>query len=274
MERRHAATLGAALQLRQDDGIGRPKSQRRVVRGPSLCHTVGMAQVVCEWGLQGIETHRSAAQVFVIVDVLSFSTAVSVAVDAGAEVIPFAWGDAVAARKEAARYEAIAASPKRAAGGQLSLSPASLRQVTSGTRILLPSPNGSRLSLATGEVATFCSSLRNYEAVADAVRALRPDGTVAVIAAGERWSDGSLRPAVEDWLGAGAVIAALGSDTSAEAAVARSAFLAAAEGLATTIRTCMSGRELIERGFEVDVEIALEVGLGRCAPRLVDGIYR
>lgn len=235
---------------------------------------LAMAQVVCEWGLQGIEMHRSAAQVFVIVDVLSFSTAVSVALDAGAEVIPFAWGDADAAREEAARLGAIAASPKRAAGGQLSLSPASLRHVTRGARVLLPSPNGSRLSLATGEVATFCSSLRNYQAVADAVCALRPDGTVAVIAAGERWPDGSLRPAVEDWLGAGAVIAALGGVTSAEAAVARSAFLGTSEGLATTIRTCMSGRELIERGFEVDVEIALEVGMSRSAPRLVDGAYR
>lgn len=233
-----------------------------------------MAQVVCEWGLHGIETHRSAAQIFVIVDVLSFSTAVSVALDAGAEVIPFAWGNAEAAHEEAARRGAVAASPKRAAGGQFSLSPASLRTVPDGTRLLLPSPNGSRLSLATGNVATFCASLRNFEAVADCVRALRPEGLIAVIAAGERWSDGSLRPAIEDWLGAGAVISAIDGDANAEAVVARSAFLATSNDLASTIRTCKSGRELIERGFEEDVEIALEVGLGRCAPRLVEGVYR
>lgn len=240
----------------------------------ALCHTTNMVQVVCEWGLHGIEIFRSTAQVFVIVDVLSFSTAVSVALDAGASVIPFPWGDTDAARKEASQRGAIAASPKRAAGGQLSLSPASLRQVSSGTQLLLPSPNGSWLSLATGDATTFCASLRNYMAVADAIRELRPAGSVAVIPAGERWSDGSLRPAIEDWLGAGAVISALDGETNAEAAVARAAFLATQTELASVICTSMSGRELIEHGFAEDVEIALEVGSSLRAPRLVDGVYR
>ncbi|WP_377355235.1 2-phosphosulfolactate phosphatase [Phenylobacterium terrae] len=233
-----------------------------------------MAQVVCEWGLPGIEMLRSTATVFVIVDVLSFSTAVSVATDTGAEVIPFPWGDADAAREEAARQSAIAASPKRAAGGQLSLSPASLRHVVRGTRLLLPSPNGSRLSLATGEVPTLCGCLRNYKSVAEAVQAMRLDGLVAVIPAGERWADGSLRPAIEDWIGAGAIISAIEAEVSAEAAVARAVFAAAANDLASVIRTCMSGRELIERGFGEDVEIALEVGSSKRAPRLIDGAYR
>jgi 2-phosphosulfolactate phosphatase len=233
-----------------------------------------MARVNCEWGLQGIELLRSTAQVFVIVDILSFSTAVSVASDAGAEVIPFPWGDDHAAKAEASRRGAIAASPKRAAGGQLSLSPASLRNVTHGTRVLLPSPNGSRLSLATGDVPTFCGSLRNYKAVANAVRDLRPNGAVAVIAAGERWPDGSLRPAIEDWLGVGAIVAAIDGEASAEATLARAAFLAAEDALPSLVRNCMSGRELLERGFEEDVEIALEVDSSQRAPRLVNGAYR
>lgn len=239
-----------------------------------MCHTKHMAQVVCEWGLPGIEMFRSTATVFVIVDVLSFSTAVSVATDAGAEVIPFAWGDADAARDEAARRSAVVASPKRAAGGQLSLSPASLRNVVHGARVLLPSPNGSRLSLATGEVPTLCGSLRNYKAVAEAVQEMRPDGLVAVIPAGERWADGSLRPAIEDWLGAGAIISAIEAEASAEAAVARAVFTVAANDLASVIRTSMSGRELIERGFEEDVEIAVQISSSKRAPRLIDGVYR
>ncbi|HEY2048865.1 MAG TPA: 2-phosphosulfolactate phosphatase [Caulobacteraceae bacterium] len=205
---------------------------------------------------------------------LSFSTAVSVAVERGAEVIPFPWGDPEAARQEAEKRGAVAASPKRTAGQQLSLSPASLRQVGVGTRLLLPSPNGSRLSLATGESPTFCSCLRNFEAVARAVRDAAGAGAIAVIPGGERWGDGGLRPAIEDWLGAGAVIAALGGEVSPEALTGRLAYEAVRNDLASVLRGSVSGRELIDRGFAGDVEIALEVGRSECAPLLQNGAYR
>lgn len=125
-----------------------------------------MAKLICEWGLAGIEAWRGSAAVFVIVDVLSFSTAVSVTVERGAAVIPFRYGDAAAAAAEAARRRAMVAAPRQAGGGQLSLSPVSLRQIAPGTRLLLPSPNGSRLSLATGDGPTLCGCLRNARAVA------------------------------------------------------------------------------------------------------------
>jgi 2-phosphosulfolactate phosphatase len=232
-----------------------------------------MPWVVCEWGLKGIEAFRASAAVFVIVDVLSFSTAVSVAVDAGAEVIPFPWGDPEAAKEEALRRGAVAASPRRTFGGQLSLSPVSLRRLEPGTRVLLPSPNGSRLSLATGDIVTFCSSLRNFETVAEAVRAVPADGPIVVVPAGERWPDGSLRPAIEDWLGAGALIAALGADENSEATTARLAYEAARSDLSSIVRESLSGRELIDRGFAEDVDIALETGGSVHAPRLREGVY-
>lgn len=232
-----------------------------------------MTDVVCEWGLEGIELYRSSAAAFVIVDVLSFATAVSVALDAGATIIPFPWGDADAAAAEARMRGAVAAAPKRATGGQLSLSPASLRRLAPGERVLLPSPNGSRLSLSTGDVPTFCASFRNYEAVATAVRATAGAGTVAMIPAGERWPDGSLRPALEDWLGAGAVISALSGRPNSEARAARLMFEAAGSNLLALVRESKSGQELLDRGFEIDVEIALEFGGSGTAPRLVDGEY-
>jgi 2-phosphosulfolactate phosphatase len=232
-----------------------------------------MLQVVCEWGLAGVEAWASRASVFVIVDVLSFSTAVSVAVDRGAEVVPFPYGDPQAAALEAERIGAVAASPKRALGGQLSLSPSSLRTVDRGAKILLPSPNGSRLSLATGKTPTCCGSLRNAAAVALAARSAAGEGLVAVIAAGERWPDQSLRPAIEDWLGAGAIIAWLGAVENAEASLARTAFLAMEARLDAVVRECISGRELIGRGFEADVRIALERDVTAIAPILRDGAY-
>ena len=232
-----------------------------------------MPNVICEWGLRGIESVRTQASVFIIVDVLSFSTAVSVAVDAGATVIPFPWGDPDAAKIEALKRGARAASPKRAAGGQLSLSPASLRHLSPGERVLLPSPNGSRLSLATGGIPTYCASLRNYEAVARVARTRAGAGTLAVIAAGERWPDDSLRPALEDWLGAGAVVSAIAAHESVDAEAARVSFETSIARLGTLVRACRSGQELLARGFEVDVDIALEIGTSTCVPLMIDGEY-
>lgn len=232
-----------------------------------------MSEIVCEWGPEGVEAFRGRASAFVIVDVLSFSTAVSVAVDCGAKVIPFRWGDADAAGKAARQKGAIAAARRDAAGAQPSLSPASLRGLAPGTRLLLPSPNGSRLSLATGDVPTFCACLRNFEAVAEAARLAATDGPIAVIPAGERWPDGTLRPAVEDLLGAGAVIRALRGSESAESRVARLAFEGAGAAIGAIVRDSVTGRELVAKGFANDVAVALEIGQGRCAPRLVEGAY-
>jgi len=233
-----------------------------------------MVKVVCEWGLAGVEAWTSKADAFVIVDVLSFSTAVSVAVDSAASIIPFPYGELEAAAAAAQARGAVMASPKRALGGQLSLSPSSLRNVSPGTRVLLPSPNGSLLSLATGTVPTFCGSLRNAAAVAKAARVAAGEGLVVVIAAGERWPNQSLRPAIEDWLGAGAIIDKLGGLESAEAALARASFVTAGPGLGALVRDSISGRELIDRGFAADVEVALEIQSSDLAPALIDGEYR
>ena len=209
----------------------------------------------------------------VIVDVLSFSTAVDVAVGRGARIHPFPLGDLEAAQAAADAVGAALARPRRAAGGQFSLSPASLQAAQPGQRILLPSPNGSRLSLEAQAQAVFCACLRNRRAVAAAVRALATDSGVAVIAAGERWADGSLRPAVEDWLGAGAVIAALDLDASAEAETARRAFLAVQADLEAILTASQSARELIARGYAEDVAIAAKLDASQAAPRLMDGAY-
>lgn len=233
-----------------------------------------MPKIACEWGLSGIEAWKACADVFVIVDVLSFSTAVSVAVGNGATVFPFPYGDAAAAAAEAARHEAIAASPRSAGGGQLSLSPASLKHIAWGTRLLLPSPNGSRLSLATGDAPTICGCFRNARAVGAAASRLAGDGTIVVIAAGERWPDQTLRTAIEDWLGAGAIIDALGGTRNAEADLAAEAYRAAKPHLAEILRDSRSGRELSGWGYAADTEVALEVNATDVVPMMREGAYQ
>lgn len=228
----------------------------------------------CEWGPVGAETLRYGVAVIVVVDVLSFSTAVDVAVGRGASVIPFPWGDQDAARAAADAAGALLAGPRRLGSDEPSLSPGSLAGLACSTTLLLPSPNGSRISLAGGGTRVMAGCLRNAAAVAAWAARLADGRDIAVIPAGERWPDGSLRPAIEDLLGAGAILDALGLPLSPEAAVARDAFRSAGGRLAELIRDSVSGRELIERGFPEDVALALEVDASPVAPALLDGAYR
>ncbi|MHB0705998.1 2-phosphosulfolactate phosphatase [Roseomonas mucosa] len=237
-----------------------------------------MPDTLCEWGMAGLLALHERAAALVIVDVLSFSTAVDIAVARGAIVHPFPFSDQRAAQQEAARLGATLARPRNAAGGQYSLSPASLATIPRGTRLLLPSPNGSRLSVAAAgtrrRIPVLAGCLRNARAVAAAARRLAGTGAVGVIPAGELWPDGGLRPAIEDLLGAGAIIEHLGGEASPEAEVARDAWRAAGHRLGRMIRLCTSGQELVSRGHSGDVDLALEEDASATAPVLRDGAYR
>jgi 2-phosphosulfolactate phosphatase len=98
-------------------------------------------------------------------------------------------------------------------------------------------------------------------------------GPVGVVAAGERRPDGSLRFAVEDLLGAGAILTALGGRPSPEARAAVAAFLDAAPDLPATLASCTSGRELVARGLAADLDLAAEHDVSRTVPRLAGGAF-
>jgi 2-phosphosulfolactate phosphatase len=241
-------------------------------------------QIRMDWGLRGAEANCADAALAVVVDVLSFTTTLSVAMDIGAEVYPFEWGDE-AAREFAARHDAVLAvgrfeARRAVAGPAVSLSPASLRaggESSVPARIVLPSPNGSALARFLGRAGlpVVGAALRNRAAVASwiAGELTDRDGHVTVIAAGERWADDSLRPAVEDLWGAGAVIAALGEVAgcalSPEAATAAAAFRAIASSLPAELPATVSGRELIQAGFPEDVAIAAELDTSDHVPHLI-----
>jgi 2-phosphosulfolactate phosphatase len=97
--------------------------------------------------------------------------------------------------------------------------------------------------------------------------------SVIVIAAGERWPDDSLRPGIEDLIGAWAIIKKLNGSLSPEAAVAVAAFDAAAESLRDHLMQYSSGRELIEKGYVHDVELAAELDVSQVVPILCDNAF-
>jgi len=113
--------------------------------------------------------------------------------------------------------------------------------------------------------------LRNAAAVATAARQLAGPRPIGVIAAGERWPDGSLRPATEDLLGAGTIFDPLNVPLSVEARIARDAFWEARVDLADVLADSMSGRELIDHGFRDDVQLTSKLDISRTIPLLRDG---
>src|SRR6185436_3334970 len=89
----------------------------------------------CEWGLPGVHLVGSLADVLIIVDVLSFSTCVDVAVARGATIFPFRWKDDRAAQFAAQHHAEVAVA--RGQRGRFSLSPLSMLAAAEGTRIVL-----------------------------------------------------------------------------------------------------------------------------------------
>lgn len=223
----------------------------------------GTSTIRCEWGA-GAVTALAPADVTIVVDVFSFTTCVDVAVSRGVAVLPYAWNDA-SAEQFAREQGAELAGRRRKA--RYSLAPSSYADAPPGLRCVLPSPNGAQVTLAAGQTASvvLAGSLRNARAVAEAAQQLGE--SVNVIPSGERWLDGSLRPALEDWLGAGAILRWFRGARSPEAETAVAVFEHHRNRLVETLNHCSSGRELDERGHDQDKFIAGALDVSRCVPR-------
>ncbi len=229
-------------------------------------------------GPTGAEMLSEPNGCLVVIDVLSFTTAVTVAVGRGIGVLPYRLFDPGAGAFAAAQGAELAVRRREASKDHpWSLSPAALANAPFTPRLVLPSPNGSAIAAAAEGVVVACC-LRNAAAVAawtvDSGYGTRKR-PIAVIAAGERWPDGSLRPALEDGLGAGAVLHYLrlaGCEMSAEAA-AMTATYEASEDIGAAVRASASALELTAIGFASDVEIAVEHDVDGHVPVLGEGVF-
>jgi 2-phosphosulfolactate phosphatase len=224
----------------------------------------------CEWGKQGVTKLALISDVVVIVDVLSFCTCVEIATNNGAIVFPYQWQDESAA-DYALSVNAQLATSKRTCNEGYSLSPASVMNIPTGTKLVLPSPNGATLTLGTGQTPTLAGCLRNCEAIAHFAQTC--GSRISVIPAGEKWEDGSLRPALEDLIGAGAILSYLEGRFSPEAEIAVAAFDGVKENIAIALRKCSSGKELIARGFATDIELAAAINISSCVPLFTHNAY-
>lgn len=217
----------------------------------------------CEWGPAAVAA-LAPADVTIVVDVFSFTTCVDVATSRSVTILPYPWNDPSAAEFARAHGAELAGRRREA---RYSLAPASYLEAPEGLRCVLPSPNGAQVTLAAaGTTSTvLAGSLRNAHAVATAAQAL--GSRFNVIPAGERWADGSLRVALEDWLGAGAILRWLAGSRSPEAESAVALFEHHRGRLIETLDQCGSGRELHGRGHEKDKFIAGELDVSACVAR-------
>lgn len=228
------------------------------------------AAIRFDWGLAGLEALLDdvpGPALVVVVDVLSFSTAVVSAVERGAAVRP------VPPQPAPVVPEGAVLAGMRG-DGRVSLSPGSYEGVAPGSRVVLPSPNGAAISAAAAArgARVLAGCIRNAGAVARTVRArlLEDEGlTAVVLAAGERWPDGTLRVALEDLAGAARILDALPLERASPEARAAASVRTPADALAD----CASARELIERGWGADVTTALEEDGSATVPELVDGWF-
>jgi len=201
-------------------------------------------QVRLDWGTAGLE-RLAASDVVVVVDVLRFSTTVTASVAVGESVALDAEARAVS------RNGAVVAA--RAAA-------------------LDPQP------------VVLLGALTNASAVADAVldeQTRRADRTsIAVIACGELSGDAAapdLRFAVEDLLGAGAVVDALGElgidHTSPEAAAAAEAYRGLRGAVRHLLTASGSGQELLDRDARAEVLAAATPESQASVPVLRAGVF-
>ena len=239
-----------------------------------------------EWGLDGVRALGPHCAVLIIVDVLSFTTTVDIAVGRGGRVLPLPWRDerAAAAAKEAGAT--LTTSGLTATDGQhlvaapdgWTLRPSSLVELPAGTFLGIASPNGATLSAAAAETGTtvLAGCLRNASAVAAAASEIAGERPIGIVPAGERWRpEQLLRPALEDYLGAGAIAAAVTGRTapSAEATLAIQAYRAVSGRVPELLADSVSGRELITAGVPQDVTLAGEVDASSLAPLLSAGVF-
>jgi 2-phosphosulfolactate phosphatase len=235
-------------------------------------------QLHLEWGAAGAALAAERGDGIVVVDVLSFSTTLTMAAERGIDAYVYAPAELAAAgggEAVARRLGVLAATgPRSSAPGQVSLSPASLVAPPPVTGALFSSLNGARV-VGAAAAAPFLAAgcLRNATAVAGAAAGwvgAAPGRRVTLVAAGEHWSTVSdrdgFRPCLEDQLGAGAIAAALsrgGLLASPEAAAAASCYAAFELDRFDQV---VSARELIAAGFTLDVRLAAEVDGSTAVP--------
>lgn len=236
-------------------------------------------------GQRGAREAARRGDVLVVVDTLSFSTSAITAIHNGGVVFPRAKGEDVATYARRVNAECAVAREDVPAKGRFSLSPLTYLDLEPHARIALASPNGATcIRYAHRVPILLVGALLNAQSVAHALSQIlqTTDCAIALLACGERHvdpdADGPLRHALEDDLGAGAILSYLSCEKSPEARACEGAFIHLRDDLFAALTHCLSGRELCDRGFAADVAHAARLNWCNAVPtmrgdHLVNGAF-
>lgn len=237
-----------------------------------------------EWGARGAREAAELGDIIIVVDILSFSTTVVTAVHQGAIIYPYpAFKDGKELEyAEKVGAELIFGRAESMKLGNPTLSPVTFNQTHKHKKYVLCSLNGALCSWVAAKVpALLIGSLLNSSAVATYANKLQAQtcADITVIACGEQWEDAiesenKLRPALEDYLGAGAILSKLNGEKSPEAELCASAFKSAEKRVQDLIWDCGSGRELRLKGYEKDVLHATQLDAVINVPILNDSYFK
>jgi len=215
-----------------------------------------------EWGRRGAREAADRGDIVIIVDVLSFSSTVVSALNKGAIIYPYPPNLDGKQYAERIGAEFILGRAEAAKLDKPTLSPVSFSQEHNCKKYVLTSQNGSFCTWIASKVpALLVGSLLNARSVADAANHIQKQtkANITVIPCGEQWEaiklqEDTLRPAMEDYLGAGAILSFLAGKKSPEAELCAAAFIHSKQNIDEFIWDCGSGRELRKKGFELDVK--------------------
>lgn len=229
-----------------------------------------------DWGWRGVVQAAARGNAVVIVDTLSFSTTAVTAIHQGGMIYPCASQEEAVVLAQRVGGELAVLREEVPVKGRFSLSPETFLALEPGGQVVLASPNGATCC-TYGESAPYLlvGTLVNAKAVAAVLAELleqTPDLSVTVVACGERWSvpteDGPLRVAIEDYLGAGAILSYLSADKFPEARVCQGAFTQTCHDLDALLWDCATGRALRDRGYGQDVKHAARLNVYESVPVL------
>src|SRR5579859_6376159 len=154
----------------------------------------GTPRVWLAWGRRGAQAAAARGDILVVIDTLRFSTAAATAVHHGALIYPCSPDEALfnaLAERVGGEVARHSLSPHPSAPARFTLSPRSYLGIKPGTRVVLPSPNGSTCcQYGAQATALFVGALVNAQAVAGAVSQLLSAAhrlNVTLLACGERW---------------------------------------------------------------------------------------